>query len=199
MKNEVENPEREEESKMDIYLLKVSVFGGKNVGKKTIAKSRFLEKPFDSDYMSTTGVEFATKTLVVNDIEAKLQLFLYNPDKRFWDKNNLINLEKVIPGSQGAVIMYDITKQNSLEQIPQWVQIIKDNAGNIPILLVGNKLELEEQRKISKEQIEKIKDRHGISSSMDISAKTGENVEKLFLKLASMILNSMKMEDKIKN
>ena len=175
-----------------MYLLKISVFGAKNVGKKTIAKSRFLEKPFDSDYMSTTGIEFSTKTLVVNDIEAKLQLFLYNPDKRFWDEKSLVNLEIVIRGSHGAVIMYDITKMNSLEQLPQWVQIIKNNTRDIPILLVGNKLDLKEQRKISKEQIETIKNEYNIASALEISVKTGENVEKLFSNLTNLILNQFK-------
>jgi len=191
MKNEVEKPERKEKSKMDSYLLKISVFGIKNVGKKTFAKSRFLEKLFDSDSMSTTGLEFATKTLVGNDIEAKLQLFLYNPDKRFWDRNKL-NLEIVVRGSHGAVIMYDITKTNSLEQITQWVQIVKDNAGDIPIFLVGNKLDLEEQREVSKEQVERIKNEHDITSSMEISAKTGENGENMISELADMIVNHRK-------
>jgi GTPase SAR1 family protein len=56
-----------------------------------------------------------------------------------------------------------------------------------PILLVGNKLDLEENREVSKERVEKVKEDNNISESMEISLETGENVELMFKKLAEMI------------
>jgi len=67
--------------------------------------------------------------------------------------------------------------------------LIKNNLDyDPPILLVGNKLDLEENREVSKEQVEKFKEKHDISSSMEISLKTGENVEEMFMDITRIIL-----------
>lgn len=180
------------------YLLQIIVIGSENVGKKTLAKSRFFPNSSDLDYMLTIGIEIQSKMVEIYNTKAKLSCFIMNHEQRYWDNTKEIYLGVHVRNSKGAIIMYDITNPKALEQISHWIQLVKNNTRNIPIFLAGNKLDLEEQRKISKEQVEKIKVKHGISSSMDISVKTGENVEKLFLKLTSMILNSNKMEEKRK-
>ena len=173
---------------MGEYSCRISVFGSKNVGKKTFAKSKFFYNPSDLDYMNTIGVEISSKTVEIHETKARLVFIIFNHDQRFWDKTQKINLEIHIRGFSGAVIMYDITNPTTLDRVPQWIRIIKNNAGDIPILLVGNKLDLEEHREVSQEQVEGFKENHDISSSMEISLKTGENVEKMFLNIACMIL-----------
>lgn len=173
------------------YLLFIAVLGSENVGKKTLAKSRFLENPSDLDYMLTIGMEFSTKTVEIDETVVKLLFRIFSHSKYRWDRTRKGNLEIHLRHSHGAIILYDVTNSKSIEQIPQWIQIVKDNAGDIPILLVGNKLDLEQQREVTKEQIETIKNEHNIVASMEISAKTGENVEKMIMVLTRMILQNL--------
>lgn len=166
-------------SKMIEYVRLISVFGCKNVGKKTFAKSKFMSNSSDLDTMNTLGFEISSKTVEIYETKATLIFTIFNPDQRFWH-----NTQK---GSDGAVIMYDITNPITLDRTSQWIKIIKNNADDFPILLVGNKLDLEEHREVSREQVEWFKCNNNISESIEISVKTGENVEKMFLNLASMI------------
>ena len=88
--------------------------------------------------------------------------------------------------------MYDITNQDSLTIFPNWIQMVNEysdeNEIPIPILLVGNKLDLEEHREVSKEQVKRFMGQHDIFSSMEISLKTGENVEHMVTEITRMIL-----------
>ena len=88
--------------------------------------------------------------------------------------------------------MYDITNYDSLNKIPEWVKCIRENRGDIPILLVGNKVDLNENRVVSKEQARIIKENNYLSSFMEISLKTGENVEDMFKKIISLIISNSK-------
>ena len=111
---------------------------------------------------------------------------------QLWDISEEERFQSLVPnyclGSNGAIIMYDITDSNSLKHVPDWVQIIKQKAGPIPILLIGNNLDLEQNREVSKEQVKRFKSDNNIFSTMEISLKTGENVDKMFFNLTSMIL-----------
>jgi len=176
------------------YLFRISVFGCKNVGKNSLAKSKFLNNPFDLDYMATIGIEISSKTIEIYETGVRLTFFIFSPEQRFWDNTEKHNLGGLVRHSAGTVIMYDITDQITLDRASQWIQIIKNNTENIPILLIGNKLDLEEHRKVSKEQVEKFKDENNISSSMEISLKTGENVEKMFFDLTTMTLKIVPKE-----
>ena len=178
---------------MHEYLLDVAVLGSENVGKRTLAKSRFFGNSSNLDYMLTIGMDLSTKTVEIDDTIVKILFRIFNHRKYWWDKTQKYNLGIHVRSSHGAIILYDITSEQSLERIPQWIQIVRDNAGDVPILLVGNKLDLAELREVSREEIELIKENHGITSSMEISVKTGENVDNMFLDIASLTLKSKKV------
>lgn len=174
------------------YLFHIAVLGSENVGKKTLAKSKFFEQPSNLYTLRIYGWELAIKTVEIDEVKAKLLFQIFSHKHYWWDKTTPVNAETHIRGKHGAIILYDITNQESLELIRQWIKIVKDNAGDIPIFLVGNKLDLTQQREITKEQIEKIKNEYEIAASMEISAKTGKNVEKLASKLVGMIVSNIK-------
>ena len=173
-------------------LFEIAILGSEHVGKKTLAKSKFLDNLGDLDYMLTIGMEFSNKKVKIDQTIVMLLIRTFSDKHRWWIKSPKGNLGNNMRGTKGAIVLYDITNSKSLEQIPQWIQIVRDNAGDIPILLVGNKLDLKEQREVSKEQIEKIKNEYNIASALEISVKTGENVEKLFSDLTNLILNQFK-------
>jgi small GTP-binding protein len=170
------------------YLFFIAVLGSNKVGKKTLAKSRFLKPMSHLDYMLTIGVEFATKTVVIDITKVKLAFRILSSAQRFWDKSQRVNCGVHVRSSNGAIILYDLTDPTTIEKLSHWIQIVKDNAKDIPILLVGNKFDLKQQREVSKEQIEQIENQYNINSTIEISLKTGENVESMILNLTRLIL-----------
>ena len=174
------------------YLFDIAVLGSEQVGKKTLAKSKVLGSFSDLDYMSTTGIDFASKTIEIGNTAAKLLIRIYNHKQLWWKNNSKITLEILVRHTHGAIILYDLTNLKSLEQTPQWIQIVRNNAGDIPIILVGNKSDLVRQREITNEHIEKVIQKHGVASSMEISATTGENIERMLINLTSKILTESK-------
>lgn len=84
--------------------------------------------------------------------------------------------------SNGAIIIYDITNPKTFARIPEWIHMLRQVIVDIPILLVGNKADLK-NRKIPKKEAIRIKKTHNLSSFMEISLKSGKNVEKMFRKI----------------
>lgn len=171
------------------YLFKVCLFADNDVGKETLAKMmiiNFLKKQFENSMM-TTGVEFTTKMVEHRGKIIKIHFWIIsNENERFqhiW--------KQYIKGSLGVILMYDITNAKTLNMVSEWCQMAKNYRKDIPILLVGNKLDLEMKRDVSKEQVENFKLNNEISESMEISLETGENVEKMFLRLTGLLLKKL--------
>ena len=167
-------------------LFKICVFADKDVGKKSLAKSDFLEH-FSEIYITTRGVEFTSRKVEFGGEIIKLQTWIISDDKEKFQKI----WEYYIMGSLGIILMYDITNTQTFNRLSEWYQLVRNYREDTPILLVGNKLDLEMKREVSKEQIENFKLTSKISESMEISLETGENVEEMFLRLTKMLLNKL--------
>lgn len=161
------------------YTYKICIFAGKNVGKKSLTKRYTTAEEY---YMGEArGVHFLSKTVEIYNKIVKLQYWLFATG----NERTKFLFGQYLRGSNGAIIMYDISNRKSLNDLSEWFQLTKNE--NLPILLVGNKLDLEENREVSKEEVEKLKKQYEISSSMEISLKTGENVFNMSKKIAEMI------------
>ncbi len=146
------------------YTLKICMFADTNVGKKTFA-SNILHRHLDEYWGITIGVEFLTKDITVNrDSNAKLQFWLHRDEMRFKQIS-----KSYVMGSLGVILMYDITNAKSLIYTSEMINLLRSEVRkySIPILLVGNKLDLEENREISKEQIEQFKAENNITESIE--------------------------------
>jgi small GTP-binding protein len=95
---------------------------------------------------------------------------------------------------QGIILMYDITVEKSYENLANWMTVIEQLAKNIPLILIGNKIDLEKERKISKEKGKEFADRYNIDL-FESSGKTGENVEESFIFLGEQIVRLSKNSD----
>jgi len=92
-------------------------------------------------------------------------------------------------GSQGAIGVYDITTPESLLRLPGWISTLKKAAGSIPLILIGNKGDLVEERRVLKEDAEDLAQRLD-AMHLETSAKFGSNVEKMLCKSPK---NAMRM------
>lgn len=181
----------------DLFF-KTVVVGDVGVGKSTLI-SQFAKEHYPKDYMKIVGVNLHMKTISINIEEEgllKVRLQIWGPSCQ----ESFSSIRPVYyPGSLGAVIMFDLTSKNSFENLPLWIKEIKSNLEDeIPLLLVGNKCDLVDQRAISTRDIVYLTQMHDLEY-MQISAKTGKNVEEVLPTLVKlMALDKKKQPSKFK-
>jgi len=165
---------------------KIIIFGDPNVGKKTLLGG-FLTDLFVSDQTMTIGVDFEVKSLTVDGQKVKLQLFDFGGEERF-----RFLLPTYVRGARGGLFLYDITNYSSLAHIDDWLSVIRKEirAEDIfPIIVVGNKADLVDDREVSSTDAVKIAKSRNVNGFIEISSKTGENVEKAFKALTRLMLD----------
>ncbi len=161
--------------------IKIVVVGDEEVGKTSIIL-KYVKNRFTDDYKPTLGADFAVKELRLNGKIVKLYL---------WDiggKDQFKNLHKYYyEGANLFILVFDLTKLETFENaINVWIEDIRKNYDTIPIVLVGNKFDLENERRVSFEQIKDLTFDF-IPLSLETSAKTGLNIEDLFNKIIEFL------------
>ena len=158
------------------------MFGAGAVGKTSLLL-RYVKDSFSDSLKKTIGSNFLIKDVVIDNKKVRLLL---------WDIGGQAQFQKLrriyFKGSQGAFGVYDVTSSDSLMKIPGWVSSINKSVNKeIPMLLVGNKIDLE--RKVSREEGEELATRLKCEY-LETSAKTGDNVEEAFKKIARKCLET---------
>ncbi|MHA1233985.1 MAG: Rab family GTPase, partial [Promethearchaeota archaeon] len=168
---------------------KVIVAGAKNVGKTSLIR-RYATGKFDKSTLSTIGVDFETKKVVVDDTEILLNIWDFAGEKKF-----RLLLPSYVSGASGALMLYDITNKDSLEDLHDWVKTIS-SVPNYPKtkLLIETKIDLESQREVLHDDAKALFDKYKFQGDIHgVSSKTGENVENVFETLGREIIkNSLK-------
>jgi len=163
------------------YLFKTISVGSGSVGKTSLIK-RFAEGTFRETYIPTLGVDFATKVLKIEEQTIKLVLF---------DTGGQELLGRLRPyyyrGANGAIVCFDITSKISFDSLDNWISEIYLHVGKIPLIIVGNKADLEGQREVSREQAEVFTQNKRLNY-IETSAKEGKGVNEMFFSLSSMML-----------
>ena len=165
-------------------VLKVLTGGDGGVGKTTLLH-RYVEGKFSSETKMTIGVEFFLKELMIDDQKVLLQLWDFGGQERF-----RFLLKSYVIGARGALLMFDLTRAMTLEKIPQWVNICRKENPNLPILFLGSKADLAEDMNISKDYIMSYKEQFNLYDYLEVSSKTGNNVESAFESVTREILKS---------
>ncbi len=166
---------------------KIIIFGDAGCGKTTLTQ-RFLTNLFVSDSKMTIGVDFEVKSLEVDKEKVKLQIWDFGGEERF-----RFLLPTYVRGARGGLFLYDITNYSSIAHIDDWLSVIRKEirAEDVfPIIVVGGKADLAENREVSAEEGIKIAKSRNVDGFIETSSKTGENVEKTFKALTSVMLNN---------
>jgi len=165
------------------YTFKIILLGEPGVEKTALAQ-RFCFDLFNPPQKLTIGVDFYVKTIELQGKKIKLQIWDVGGDERF---------KFLIPtycnGANAAMIIFDITNSKSLNQISELTQIVREKVSNIPIMLIGSKLDLKEVRELNREEGIEIANKYNLSSYSEISTKTGQNVQKSFETLTKFLIN----------
>jgi len=170
-------------SECDYYTTKILLLGNKGTGRTTLRRNH-MQSGFD--YKMTHGVALGVKSLTLKDGKnVRLQIWDLGDQERFRSLRKLY-----FAGALSTILLYDITNKESsnINNLDEWCQEIRTNAGDIPILLVGNKRDLPENREVSSEDALMLNEHFNLSGTLEISAKTGENVEEMFIQLSKLML-----------
>jgi len=170
------------------YTWKILVLGDPSTGKEELIM-KYISGHIREDVKMTIGVDFYLKTTTYNDKNVKLQIWDVGGEERF-----RFLLNQYCRGASGTIIMYDITNSKTLEPLSEWIQIIRENAGDIPMMLVGNMFDLENSREVSKQEGIEIARKYDLSTYREVSTKTGYNVEKVFRDFIEILIKYFKYE-----
>ena len=158
---------------------KIIVIGDQGVGKSCLS-IKASRNYFEDFYSPTVGFEFVSFNVKVADKNIKLQI---------WDTCGQEVYRSLISSfyrsASLAIIVYSIDNEESFNNIEKWLNDIKTQSSpDVKIFLIGNKADLDDKRKITREQGEKFSNEHKISFFTETSAKTGLNVQNVFIQAA---------------
>ena len=164
---------------------KIIIIGDSGVGKSSLLK-RAVQNRFDGSYQATIGFEFLLMHFKVNDLKIKLQI---------WDTCGQEMYRSLVQGfyrnTSLAIIVYDISSKKSYEGLDIWLKDLRQHTEeNIPVFIIGNKMDLERQVSAEDAKIFAVSNRTIFFT--ECSAKTGEKVKSIFFEVALHLYNTCK-------
>ena len=158
----------------DLIKLKLIVVGNQGTGKSCIL-NRFVNETFEENYQATIGLDFQSKNITIHDQDVRLIIYDTAGQEKF---RSLIPM--YIREAQIILFIYDISDRESFDSLPKWIKEVKDVlTKEVVFVLIGNKIDLENQRKVSFDEGKKFAEQNNCVFQ-EVSAKTGINFEKLF-------------------
>lgn len=158
--------------------------GDSGVGKSCMLL-RFVDQQYNETYISTIGVDFRIKTLHVAGKKVKLQIWDTAGQERFRTITS-----SYYRGAHGVMIVYDSTSQNSFSNVKQWLHEITRYAGDhVEKVLVANKCDQTTRKEVNYTTGKQLADDLGINFT-ETSAKSGSNINELFLNFANQLLKN---------
>ena len=146
---------------------------------------RFTDDTFSDSYVTTIGVDFKIKTLDIDGKSCKLQIWDTAGQERF---RNIIS--SYYRGAQGIMLVYDITDLESFQNLNTWLIEIEKNASkNVYKILVGNKCDMENERKVTVEQGREFAEQYGMKF-FETSAKISTNVSDAFIAMTKEVMKT---------
>ena len=169
------------------YFLKIIIIGDTSVG-KTNFLFRFIDGKFNQIYQPTIGIDYKSIIRVLPKTRKKVKIQFWDTAGQERNKSlNKIYFQRV----QGIILMYDITKRESFENLDSWRNLIFDNVDNIPVALIGNKLDIaDEKRIVEVEEGKSFADENGFLFN-ETSALNGKNVNNAIYSLCEKIIGSL--------
>ncbi|GAG11413.1 unnamed protein product, partial [marine sediment metagenome] len=151
---------------------------------KTTLVNRYLTKVFDESIKMTIGADFYVKDLEIDGKEVELRIWDFGGEQRF-----KVLLPSFAKGADGALFIYDIANYTSINNIDDWLSIIRrEDRTEIPILLVGIMSNEKKKRRVSAKWGKKIAKSKNLNGFIECNLKTGENVDEVFKDLSRLVI-----------
>ena len=177
-----------EESKNE-ETIKIIILGDSKVGKTSFI-IRFTKNKFDETYLATIGIDYIYRIINIENKQYKLMYYDTAGEEKYKSipKNYIKNM-------QGIILMYDITNKLSFDSIIDWISDVKEIKGeNFPMILVGNKIDLNESREVTEEMGYELAEKNQIEF-FETSNKDGTNIQEAGLEIVYKILSETKVNN----
>ena len=166
------------------YTIKILVVGDSTVGKTNFIRM-FIENKFNQNYMTTSGIDLKTSSIEIKNKKIRVQLW----DTAGQEKYKAIT-KNLFLKVQAALIVYDITNEETFNNLKTWVRSIKEECGKqIQMLIIGNKNDLNEERVVDKNIAMEYAKEEKIDY-LETSSKTGDNIQKAISLLCEKVLEN---------
>lgn len=161
--------------------------GSEQIGKTTLLR-RFVEGKFYQDTKMTIGVDILRKNIELDNGEVcALQLWDFGGQDQF-----RFFLDGFVRGANAAFVMFDLTRPDTLHSLEkEWMQIVRKFDPNLPLLLIGTKLDLQELVSVKDSSARELKERFNMIDYMKTSSKTGFNVQRAFTRITNHLLRNL--------
>ena len=170
-----------------IAAFKLCIFGDSKVGKSTLAY-RFTHKVFEEDLKMTIGTDFSIKEVEIQGKVVALRIWDFGGEERY-----RVLFPSFAKGADGGIFMYDTTRDTTLNDMDEWLSFFKEFGEKhvkLPILMVGGKVDLQENRSVSTDDAEKLRDRYNLAGFYECSSKTGDSVELIFETITRLMMEN---------
>ena len=180
--NTIEAESKPKEDTNNSNVFKILTIGDGGVGKTSILR-RYVENKFLKHHLSTIGIDYLSKTIKIKEQEIKLKIWDTAGQERY--RNITSHIYK---DADGIILVFDVTSEDSYNQITDWMDQIKNNVSqdDISLILIGNKCDIQE-RIVEKERGEQMAEKLEINY-FETSALTGQGISEAFEGLAKLIL-----------
>lgn len=179
---------------------KICLLGDLAVGKTSLIR-RYVLDTFDDKYITTIGTKVTKKRLLIEipdkQKEVDLTLLIWDIMGQYQERlpNTISQFDRYVPqqnyffNAKGAIVVSDLTRKSTYKSVKVWASSLFEITGEIPVIIVGNKIDLENKQEINKEEINELAKEFNAQSFLT-SAKTGQNVEKMFYTLGESLVKS---------
>ncbi|KAH0789939.1 Ras family protein [Histomonas meleagridis] len=165
---------------------KIVVVGSSGVGKSAMVQC-LITGSFREEEQPTIGVEFKPYTIQVEDENVKLQIWDTAGQERFKSVS-----KAYFRNALGGILVFDITNRDSFDDLVGWLNDMRQLcAPNASIILIGNKVDLEDDRVVIESEASAYAERYNLSY-METSAKSGKNIQEAFIRLGTEIVHKVK-------
>ncbi len=178
--------EKKAHTTKDMVLSKIIMLGDAAVGKTSLV-NRFVHRHFKGSYRATLGLDLMFRDVRIHEkATVRLQLWDVAGQAQFRSMR-----KRFYTGTAGAVLVFDVTRPNTFQNLDSWVKELKENVGDIPIAMVGNKADLTNMIATDEGEERSWAKKNQAVIYLRTSAKTGENVDLVFDVLAHKVLQTL--------
>ena len=179
MEEKGENDEKDEKEKEK--SLKLVLIGNMGVGKTSIL-TKYCDDKFSENIISTSGIEFKIKTIHKNGYKVKMQI---------WDTSGQERFRSITPNyfrdSNALLFVFDITNEESFKAIQDFINLSEGHSHkNLIKILIGNKIDQEEKRKIKTDEIASFVKQYNFNEFFETSAMKGDKINDIFELIADL-------------
>jgi small GTP-binding protein len=179
-----------DQTKKPEHLIKLLLLGEQAVGKSSLIM-RYTDNEFHFNIMGTGGMDLKRKKIIIENNDVKVMIYDTAGHERF---RSIAKTQ--YKGSQGVILIYDVTERKSFDRVIRWIESIKEDLDpqNVEILLVGNKIDMINEKVVSFTEGNELAKIFGVNF-IETSAKTGENVESAFFTIIKKIYDKEKIKE----